>query len=54
MGLAIVKRIVNRHGGEIRLESSPGEGCIFYVSLPLAPLVVPVDTSFREPTSTSH
>ena len=54
MGLAIVKRIVNRHGGEIRLESSPGEGCVFYVSLPLAPLSDPVEISFREPTSVSH
>lgn len=36
VGLAIVKRIVERHGGRIRVDSRPGEGATFTVSLPVA------------------
>lgn len=35
IGLALVKEIVDRHGGTIRLESSPGRGTRFDISLPL-------------------
>jgi signal transduction histidine kinase len=35
LGLPIAQRIVEEHGGEIRVESSPGEGTTFYVTLPL-------------------
>ena len=35
LGLTIAKEIVEQHGGEMAVESSPGEGSIFMFSLPL-------------------
>lgn len=37
LGLAIVQRIVDRHGGRIKLESTEGEGTTFIVTLPTKP-----------------
>jgi light-regulated signal transduction histidine kinase (bacteriophytochrome) len=34
VGLSIARRIVERHGGEIWLESELGEGSVFYFTLP--------------------
>ena len=35
LGLAITKAIIDAHGGSIEVQSTPGEGTIFKVSLPL-------------------
>jgi two-component system nitrogen regulation sensor histidine kinase GlnL len=38
LGLAISQRIVAQHGGTIRVESTPGQGTLFHVYLPVASL----------------
>jgi PAS domain S-box-containing protein len=41
LGLSISYEIVNRHGGEIRAESSMGHGTLFHVALPVHPRMRP-------------
>lgn len=36
LGLALVKRIADAHGARLRVESTPGEGSTFYLSLKVA------------------
>ena len=37
LGLSIVKQLVEAHGGQIRVESKEGEGCIFTFTIPRVP-----------------
>jgi len=36
LGLALVKHILNRHGGRLTIESVPGQGATFTAHLPMA------------------
>jgi len=52
LGLYIVKRIVEAHGGTIRVESKTGEGAAFLVELPHRPVVAVRE--HEEPERQSH
>jgi len=41
LGLSIVQSIARLHGGEVRVESAPGEGAAFQVRFPARPASEP-------------
>jgi signal transduction histidine kinase len=51
IGLALVRRVVERLGGKIWLESKPGEGSTFYVALPSLPLSSAAEPAKLEPAA---
>jgi signal transduction histidine kinase/DNA-binding response OmpR family regulator len=55
IGLALVKELIEAHGGSIGVESEEGKGTTFFVSVPLGTAHVPpeqirIDTSLRDTT----
>jgi signal transduction histidine kinase len=53
LGLSLVKRIVEAHGGGITVTSSPGSGSEFTVALPAATEEAGGSGRFREPIAES-
>jgi signal transduction histidine kinase len=52
IGLAICRRITERHGGSIQVQSTPGTGSRFIVSLPKA--MHPLPSSQDTPSETQE
>ena len=36
IGLSVVHKIIEDHGGTIRVESAPGQGTTFWITFPIA------------------
>ncbi|MGB8543674.1 MAG: PAS domain S-box protein [Candidatus Acidiferrales bacterium] len=53
LGLAITKRLVELQGGNLGLESQPGQGSCFYFTLPLVPTFVPHESRLLDLKSRS-
>ena len=48
LGLSVARRIVQDHGGEISVESQPGEGTTFVLLFPMRPAKEPEETGEAE------
>ena len=48
MGLAICRGIVQAHGGSLRVETTPGGGATFVLTLPVSPAPAPDPVADRE------
>ena len=55
LGLAVTRKIVREHGGEVELTSEPGQGATFVISIPSDRAVVgPGETRLPSPMPTSE
>lgn len=48
IGLSITKEFVQLHGGEITVESRPGQGSTFYIELPVVAVEPPIESAIPE------
>jgi len=47
LGLSIAQRIVDEHGGRLTMESAPGQGAVFVITLPLEDMESEYDSDYR-------